>query len=284
MKGSSSREKKQKRKKQEFHSHRRPHLDESGDIDLEQVRARTLLALDRLGHQVLSAEPGGYDLDDWTRNFNSLLDDFQDKVGEERLTEEFRARRLEAAGHIVPMDSSAELDSEIEKLVQEVVVLQGMLEEARKRAAARLASLRSERDTCAKDLKELRRKLAETKEANESRSLFSRVLRKGPSTEQLEANVAQLESRLAMLESDIDRLRKTRAVTEAEAGTDLSELAETERRLESSNDKLLELQSTKRNRSQLTKEREVATQIVSAAISSMRFEIPASSEGGAQAL
>ena len=62
-KGSSSKEKKQKKKKkQEFHSHRRAHFQESERHDPEEVRARTIIALDKLGHQVLSTEPGGYDL------------------------------------------------------------------------------------------------------------------------------------------------------------------------------------------------------------------------------
>ena len=57
--------KKTKRKKQEYHIHRRAYAQESERLKPAEVRARTILALDRLGHQVLSTEPGGYDLEDW---------------------------------------------------------------------------------------------------------------------------------------------------------------------------------------------------------------------------
>src|SRR5580700_8076340 len=141
-KGFSSKEKKQKRKKQEFHSHRRAHFQESERRDPEEVRARTILALDKLGHQVLSTEPGGYDLDDWIRSLNSLLEDFQEKVGAERVAEEFRARTQEVLGRLVPSSSAKDIDSEMEKLTKEVGEARVGVDEAVKRTAARRASLR----------------------------------------------------------------------------------------------------------------------------------------------
>ena len=171
-KGFSSKEKKQKRKKQEFHSHRRAHFQESGRLDPEEVRARTVLALDRLGHQVLSSEPGGYDLEDWMRSLNSLLDDFQEKVGAERVTDEFRTRSREALSRVVPSSSARDIDSEIEKQIQEEKEASAAVDEAKKRASDRLASLREERDACGKELKARKEKLAEIREANQSRQFF----------------------------------------------------------------------------------------------------------------
>ena len=117
-KGFSSKEKKQKKKKQEFHSHRRAHFQDSERYDPEEVRARTILALDKLGHQVLSTEPGGYDFRAWMKSLNSLLDDFQEKMGTDRITDEFRARLHEAVLSLVP-SSSQEIEQEVEKLNQE---------------------------------------------------------------------------------------------------------------------------------------------------------------------
>ena len=57
-KGFSSKEKKEKRKKQEYHIHKRAHFQETERPDAEEVRKRTILALEKLGHQVLSTEPG----------------------------------------------------------------------------------------------------------------------------------------------------------------------------------------------------------------------------------
>lgn len=51
-KGFSSKEKKQKRKKQDYHIHKRAHFQETERPDPEEVRKRTILALERLGHQV----------------------------------------------------------------------------------------------------------------------------------------------------------------------------------------------------------------------------------------
>ena len=110
--------KKLKRKKQEYHMHR-GHFHEEEQVSPEQVRARTVLALDRLGHQVLSTEPGGYDLEAWVRSLNSLLDDFEEKIGEEKVTDEFRKAREGALAPLLSRSVSGDVDSEIRKLVDE---------------------------------------------------------------------------------------------------------------------------------------------------------------------
>ncbi len=195
-KGFSSKEKKQKRKKQDYHIHKRAHFQETERPDPEEVRKRTILALERLGHQVLSSEPGGYDLEDWMRSLNSLLEDFEEKVGDGVVGDEFRARSQQALGRLVPSSSAKEIDQEIEKTTEEQAAASAAVDEAERRASARLASLREERDACVKELKKEKEKLAEIKEARQSRQFFSRILRAGPSTEQAEASVAELESKL----------------------------------------------------------------------------------------
>jgi hypothetical protein len=282
-KGFSSKEKKQKRKKQEFHSHRRAHFQESERLDPEGVRARTVLALDKLGHQVLSSEPGGYDLDDWIRSLNSLLDDFQEKVGAERVAGEFRTRSQEILDRLVPLSSASDIDSEIEKLTQEEEAARVAIDEAVKRAAVRRASLREERDACGKELKAEREKLAELREARQSRQFFSRILRAGPSTEEAEARVAELESKLKNLEEEFERSRKARTSTGGGApGEGDSGYLEAQQRLEAARDKLLDLQSSRQSLLQLASEREVATQAISTMISALKLGGAASGEAGAQ--
>jgi len=280
-KGFSSKAKKQKRKKQEFHGHRRAHFQESERLDPEQVRARTVFALDRLGHQVLSSEPGGYDLEDWLRNLNSLLDDFQEKVGTDRVTDEFRVRRQEALSHLVPSSSARDIESEIEMLTREEEAARVAVDEAERKATARLASLRAERDACGKELKAQKEKLAELREAAQSRKLFSRILRAGPSTEQAEAGVAALESKLKRLEEEIERSRKARTGAGGVApGEGDSGYFEATERLEAAREKLLDLQSSRQNMLQLAREREEATQTISGMISALKLEEGASSDGG----
>jgi hypothetical protein len=270
-KGFSSKEK--KRKKQEFHSHRRAHFQESEGLDPENIRARTILALDRLGHQILSTEPGGYDLEDWTRSLNSLLDDFQEKVGAERVTDEFRERRQEALSHLALSSSAGEIDSEIEKLTQEEEAARTAVDEAERTATARLASLREEREACGKELKTQKEKLAQIREAKESRQFFSRILRAGPSTEESEARVSELESKLKGLEEEIELSKKARSAARGGApGEGDSTYLDAKKRFEAARNKLLDLQSSKQNLLQLAREREIATQTISGMISSMKLD------------
>jgi DNA repair exonuclease SbcCD ATPase subunit len=277
-KGFSNKEKKQKRKKQEYHVHKRAHYQEVERPDPTEVRTRTILALDRLGHQVLSTEPGGYDLEDWTRSLNSLLDDFQEKVGAELLGDEFGSRRQQALSRVVP-SSAREIDSEIERLTQEQAAASVAVDEAQKRASARLASLREEREACGKELRAEREKLAEIREARQSRQLFSRLLRAGPSTEQAEARVAALESKLKRVEDEIERMRKARSTT---AGEGDPEYIEARGRFEAARSKLLELQASKQDLLQLAHEREEATKALSEMISALKLDGGASSTAEAR--
>jgi len=281
-KGFSSKQKKLKRKKQDYHVHRRGHLQEAQQLDLEEVRARTILALDRLGHQVLSTE-GGYDLQDWMKSLDSLLDDFQEKVGADQITEEFRARRQAA---VLPLASPAavgDTDVEIENATQEEVAARAALAELEKKAAEKLASLRDERDACGRDLKLEKERLDEIREAKQSRQFFSRLVRAGPSTEQPEKRIEELEAKLSRLEEEIDRSRKVRsALASSSAGEGHSAYPEAEQRLEDARDKLISLQEARKDKIQLTKEREAATKTISELISSMTLEGPPSGRGAVQ--
>lgn len=147
---------------------------------MEQVRARTTLALDRLGHQVLSWEPGGYDLEDWMRNLTSLLDDFQEKMGADLITEEFRERRRAALLPLSGPSSSSEVDSEMERLIQEEAAAKATLADLDRKVAGRLAELKGEREACEKEVKLAKQKLADLRAAKQSRPFFSRLVGSGP--------------------------------------------------------------------------------------------------------
>ena len=271
--------KKEKRKKQEYHLHR-GHFHEEEQFNPEQVRARTVLSLDRLGHQVLSTEPGGYDLDAWLRSLNSLLDDFEEKIGEDKVTGEFRQRRQQALVPLASPSASGDVDSEIRKLIEEEEAARTVLSDLDKQAGGKLASLREQRDACGKELKVEREKLAEITAAKQSRQFFSRLVRSGPSTAEAEEKVAELESKLKGLEDEIERLRKARKgkVDASPSETDSARL-EAQERLESTEKRLLELQSVKQGRLQLALEREVATKAIAEAVSSMDLNQPTTSEG-----
>jgi hypothetical protein len=269
--------KKLKRKKQEFHTHRRAYVQESERLDSEEVRARTILALDRLGHQVLSTEPGGYDLGDWLRSLNSLLDDFEERIGIDRLPSEFRTRRKEALAPLEWRADSPDADSEIERLTAEEEAARVAIADLSRQAKAKLASLREERDSCAKELKQEKEKLVAMKDAKESRKFLSRLLGAGPSTAHAEARVTELESKLSDLENQIADARKARPASggtgDGQAG---STTLEAQERLEGIQERLLELQSAKQQRLQLSREREIAAKTISDVISAIRLETPQS--------
>ena len=278
----SSKEKKEKRKKQDYHVHKRAHFQETERPDAEEVRKRTILALDRLGHQVLSSETGGYDLEDWRRSLNSLLDDFQEKVGDGIVGDEFRARSQQVLSRLVPSSTVGRIDSEIEKLTQEEAAASAAVEEAQERVSARLASLKEEREACVKELKAQREKLAEVKEAMRSRQFFSRILRAAPSTDEAEANIAEVESKLKKIEDEIEHLRKARSASGGGAsGEGDPAYIEAQQRFEAARSKLIDLQSSRQNLMQLAREREVATQTLSEMISALKLGGSASSDAGA---
>jgi hypothetical protein len=274
-KGFSNKTKKLKRKKQEFHSHRRAHLREAERPDPEQLRARTRLALDRLGHQVLSTEPGGYDLQAWLRNLNSLLDDFQDNVGADRVTAEFLERRRVALLPLTHSSDSREVDSETRKLLQEEVAARELLAEVAKKAAAKLAALKEEHQTCEKEVKLARENLAELKKAKRSRQFFSRLMGGGPSTLDAEARLAELESRLVGLDYEIESHRKARSGLVGTAPTEGDSVSvETQLRLEAIQKRLGELQTARQEMLQLSRQREVATKAISEMILRMNLGSP----------
>jgi hypothetical protein len=277
-KGFSSKEKKLKRKKQEYHIHRRGHSQEAEQPNPADVRARTLIVLDRLGHQVLSTEPGGYDLEDWMKSLGSLLDDFQEKLGADLVGDEFQARWQEAVLSLTTPVAAGDIDSEIEKVIKEEAGAREAIAELERKAAATLASLREERDSTANELKLEKKKLAELKEAKQSRKFFSRIIKAGPSTDEAEMRVAELAHKHSTLEEDIERLRKARsAPTEGDPA-----YVEAQRRLEDARSKLADLQSARQGNIQLAQEREMATKKIAEMISSMKLDAATSSEDGAR--
>ena len=280
-KGFSNKTKKSKRKKQDYHVRKRGHVQETEELDLEQVRARTTLALDRLGHQVLSTEPGGYDLDDWMRNLNSLLDDFQEKVGPDLVTDEFRERRRAALLSLARPPSSTEPDSEIERLTQEEAAAKATLAELERKAAAKLAELKDEREACEKELKAAKQKLADLRAAKQSRPFFSRLMGSGPPTEQAEARVAELEGKSNKLTEEIEKHRKVRSGLGAGSPAEGDSGAQARQSLEEAQKRLGELRSARQEMLQLSHEREVATKALSELIASMNLGPPAD-EGGSK--
>lgn len=267
-KGFSNKEKKQKRKKQEFHTHKRAHALDAGPHDPEAARSRTLMSLERLGHQTLSTEPGGYGLKDWMRSLDSLLDDFQEKVGPEHVSKELLAMRGETFARLEHPPPSGEIDSEMEKLMKEEAETRAELDTLERKDAATLGYLMEQREARKKELKQEKDKLAALLESGESRPLFSRIRRSKPPTEEAKARVAKAESEVARLEGEIEHTKKARSDTTGGQ----SPYAEARARMEKIRDRLTELQSSRESLLQLKHEREEATKALAGLISSMKLD------------
>lgn len=280
-KGFSSKEKKLKRKKQEYHTHKRAHLQEETQLDPEQVRERTIIALDRLGHQVLSTEPGGYDLLAWLRSLNALLDDFQERVGADQLSPEFLAVRQRVTESLAPSGLPEDINKEVEKLTKEAAAARSSLDELEEKAAAKLSSLRAEREETTKKVKVQKEKLAATVEARRTRSLFARLVNAGPSAADAEKAVTDVESKLKGVEDEIETTLKTRSVA---GGRSLGEFEaarlELLQRLDEIQKRLGEIRAAEETKLQLAREREEATKAVGDAIRSITFKL--TGEGAVQ--
>lgn len=257
-----------KRKKQEYHTHKRAYYQESQALNPSDVRSRTIVALDRLGHQVLSTEPGGYDLDDWLRSLDSLLEDFQEKLGSSAITEDFNRQIREALTPLTLPSEEGMADPEIERLSKEEAEATAALGDLKARTGEKVTSLKNERETCLKEIKVEREKLSQITKESESRGFFSRLRRPNVSPAPTEAKIRELESRLKKLEEE---LRAAQTNSGAAGARNPGEI-EIREKLDAIGRRLEELQTAKQSRLQLSRERETATQRISAIVSSLRIE------------
>jgi hypothetical protein len=270
-KGFSNKEKKVKRRKQEYHSHRRPYDQGAERADPEQARARTMLALDRLGHQVLSNEPGGYDLEHWMRTLNSLLDDLLEKVGPENVPKEFASEREQALIGLAMVTRSPDFEIEMEALRREEQEARSALELGERKRAEKLTQLKERRLDLERELKGKREEFLELRKRSQSRGLFSRMIRSGPSIQQEEESIKTLEADLRALGEEIERSRHENG------GDGAAERLQAQRKLEDVRARLSELQASRENSLQLSQQREAATQRLSALISSWTLPVPGQS-------
>ena len=165
-----------------------------------------MTSLEKLGKQKISAEPGGYDLASWTKNLNSLLDDFEQRAGPSSFPPHYflGRRQLTAA----PFDSSSvnALDEEIAALRREAEALKQEEERERHQNEEKLLALESEKGRVKTDLETARnRALERSSSGSFLSSLFGRRGRSKSESEQNDTK--ELESRLLALETEENALR-----------------------------------------------------------------------------
>lgn len=243
-----------KKRKQEFHKHRQQQQRETETLSTEQAKARAIASLEKLGHQKLSTEPGGYDLQSWLKSLNMLLDDLQERMGETGLPPEYYKKREEAERGILLAGDLSEIDRTIASLFAEANEAQAALEGERNRIHARLEEIDLENNRLAKEMENVRSAQEGQDGDEKSTSFFGRLL--GRDKHQREAAEEKLEESQSMLKTLEDEASVLRADLErldsAREGSPAQKLAVAKSRIG-------EAQSRREQTMQLSQEREALT-------------------------
>lgn len=270
--GKSAPRKKVKRAKSEIKAPRR-RVAEPKELDLEEVRKRVLEALEHLGHQKFSTEPGGYDLKSWTKSLKTLLDDFEKKVGKDALSKGYHDKRKEVEKEFSKVPDSSKIDEEIDTVRKEESEIRSKMQEESERISARLSAIGADKVGRSKELEEEKEKLKGVQEERKSASFFSRLMgRGGPPTEPVETRIAELEKGLKMLEEEALNLQTVRKSLEGRSLSGGGLHDGLWDRVEALAAKLEELDDAKQVRLQLAKEREDAMSALRDLVSKVNVE------------
>jgi hypothetical protein len=209
--GKGSKDKKaSKKKKQDYHRTKRRSARED-NTDVEKIKARTITALEHLGQQKFSAEPGGYNVQGWVKSLTLLLEDFESKVGADKLPAEYSAAKERVLLEFSKSRDNSELEGKIETLRREEVEIKTKLDRESQRIATRLIEVRNDSERQSKALESEEADLAKLNAERQQASFFSKLLgRRGPETKPVEDKVKELKSLLSALESERESLANAR--------------------------------------------------------------------------
>jgi len=232
---------------------------EPTQLDESQLKARTIIALDKLGHQKFFAESGGYSLESWVRGVGLLLDGFEAKMGEARLPKGYAEQRRLLMEYLHrPVDTSA-IDNSISDLKQKEADVVRKLGEERARTESRIDELHDELTSCSAELEKEKAKSAKLLASERSVSFFGRLLGRTPASEgkNPQDRLKESEAKLQFLTDQIAVQQK--ALKSIDQRSPKSPLAEDWKTLELLQTKVRELEDERLERTQLVKEREKVT-------------------------
>jgi len=255
-------------KNQSFHQ-RKIRVQETPKLDYDQLKSRTIIALNRLGQQKLSNEPGGYSLENWAKGVNILLDDFEEKMDEGKLSTDYIEKRRELNDYLSKPVSTSSIDKSISDLKQNAADAEGRIADGRARLVSKVAELKREQDSCSDELTRERERIASQATEQGSGSLLKRLFKgnsKNP-TKVSGATVKELQTRLDALSNEM--LEQQKLLRLADRRSPDSPLAEDWKALESLQASLDALESERQEKVQLVKEREEMTSSIAATISGM---------------
>jgi DNA repair exonuclease SbcCD ATPase subunit len=253
--------------KKEESNQRKARFSEPTEEDFDQIKTRTIIALDKLGHQKFSAEPGVYSLENWVRGVNLLLDDFEERMGATRLPSEYAERRRELNYWLSkPVDLST-IDKSISELVQNEDEIVLKLQEARTRSSSKIDELRTELATRSAELEAKKRQLASMASERRTDSIFKRLFGRNPTppVSATEDEVEEIESKLRSLAKEI--LEEKKSLKSIDDRSSESPWVEEWRKLESRQSERKVLENERLEKSQLVREREELTTSIADLIS-----------------
>lgn len=235
-------------------------------MDYEALKSRTITALNKLGQQKFSTEPGGYSLENWTKGVNILLDEFEEKMGEGKLTSDYHVKRREMESFLSRPISTSSIDEGIAELGQKLAEVEGKIETGRTGLVSKIAELKGEQERSSAELAEEQRRISTPAEDKRSGSFLRRVFVGKPKAPKIaESHIKELESRLDGLANEIPLQQKI--LKSVDQHSPESPFAEEWRALESLKQSQGALQSERLEKVQLVKERQEITASVADAIS-----------------
>ena len=212
--GKGASPKKTNRKKKQTYHKRKQQTTEQGPPDAEQLKARVVASLDKLGHQRLSTEPGGYDLQSWTRSLDALLDDYESKLGSSHFPEAYRQLRHQMAQELQSASDVSAVDGKIAGLRAKRSEISKNLDEEKRSVSAKLAQVSSEIDRLS--AAEASGESHTTEAPKEKPSIFRRLFGGGRSTpadvgrkEETANQLVRLRTESAELTTKLEQLDST---------------------------------------------------------------------------
>jgi hypothetical protein len=195
-------------KNRSFHQ-RKIRIQETPKLDFDQLKARTINALNKLGQQKFPIELGGYALDNWIKGVNVLLDEFEEKAGATKLSPEYLASRHELNERLSKPVSVSSIDDDLSQLRANTSEIESKIESERILMVSRISELKTAQALCSDELERERRRVANSAPVQSPDSLFNRLLgrNKTPTTNP-EVRIRELESKLANLSNEVLELQK----------------------------------------------------------------------------
>lgn len=285
-----SSQRKEKKKKQEFHKH---HLKFTPDEHLspDQLKERVSIGLQKLGTQVFSTEPGGYGFHNWMTSFNLLLDDFEEKCKPVALPKEYFDSRLELTARLLePVDTSA-LDFRIKQLEEDIhsteEKIAKLAENAEKGSVdqwhedeSKIGHLRKKRTQVEIEITTAKSNLEDEKKKAASQSVFKRLFSSSDALKQSHEKIDSLISKRDNIDEEIRLLEKDRVTKLSEVKKFHSEINSLRENLEELKLELGEVETQKQEQFQIVERRSEITKSMSDMISSLHLVSQTETEVG----